>query len=113
MSSSTKREVSHDPREIEPKHRRSSRLNRKHPGSHSRKSSTPAEAKMPKIVNSSSSTEKSNLESLYSPNKESRPKVIKSHEDSENSKNKSKSSSKCPFGVHQTYLQELKSYLMQ
>jgi hypothetical protein len=87
MSSSTKREVSHDPREIEPKHRRSSRLNRKHPGSHSRKSNTPAEAKMPKIVKSSSSIEKAKLETLYSPNKGS-PKVIKSHEDSENSKSK-------------------------
>jgi hypothetical protein len=62
MSSSTKREVSHDPREIEPKHRRSSRLNRKHPGSHSRKSNTPTEAKIPKIVKSSSSTEKAKLE---------------------------------------------------
>jgi hypothetical protein len=96
MSSSTKREVSHDPREIEPKHRRPSRLNRKHPGSHSKKSNTPAEAKMPKIVKSSSSTEKAKLETLYSPYKYS-PKVIKSHEDSENSNNKSKSSSKMSF----------------
>jgi hypothetical protein len=64
MSSSTKREVSHDPREIEPKQRRSSRLNRKHPGSHSRKSSTSTKAKMPKIVKSSSSTEKAKLETL-------------------------------------------------
>jgi hypothetical protein len=90
MSSSTKREVSHDPRETEPKHRRSSRLNRKHPGSHSRKSSTSTEDKMPKIVKSSSSTEKSKLETLYSPNKGSH-KVIESHEDSENSKSKSSS----------------------
>jgi hypothetical protein len=70
---------------------------------------------MPKIVKSSSSTEKAKLETLYSPNKCS-PKVIKSHEDSENSnsKSKSKSSSKMSFfGVHQTYPQELKSYLMQ
>jgi hypothetical protein len=89
MSSSTKREVFHDPREIEPKHRRSSRLNRKHPVGHSRKSSASTEAKMPKIVKSSSSTENAKLETLYSPNKGS-PKVIKSHEDSENSKNKSK-----------------------
>jgi hypothetical protein len=96
MSSSTKREVCHDPREIEAKHRRSSRLNRKHPGSHSRKFSTPTEAKMPKIVMSSSSTEKSKLETLYSPNK-GIPKVIKCHEDSENSNNKSKSSSKMSF----------------
>jgi hypothetical protein len=100
MSSSTKREVSHDSREIEPIQRRSSRLNRKHPVSHSRKSSTSKEAKLPKIVKSSSSTEKANLETLYSPNKGS-PKVIKSHEDSENSKVKrkikSKSSSKLSF----------------
>jgi hypothetical protein len=82
MSSSTNWEVSHDPREIEPRHRRSSRINRKHPGSHSRKSSASKEAKMPKIVKPSSSTEKANLETLYSPNKGS-PKVIKSHEDSE------------------------------
>jgi hypothetical protein len=88
MSSSTRREVSHDPREIDPKHRRSYRSNRKHPGIHAKKSNTPAEAKMPKIVNSSSSTEKAKLETLYSPNKGS-PKVIKSHEDSENSNSKS------------------------
>jgi hypothetical protein len=96
MSSSTKREVSHDTREIESKHRRSSRLNRKHPGSHSRKSYTPTEAKMPKIVKSSSSTEKAKLETLYSPNK-GRPKVIKSHEDSENRNSNSKLSSKMSF----------------
>jgi hypothetical protein len=94
MSSSIKREVSHDPREIEPKHRRSSRLNRKHPGCHSRKSSTSTEAEIPKIINSSSYTEKKKLETLYSPNNGS-PKVIKIHEDSENSK--SKSSSKISF----------------
>jgi hypothetical protein len=81
MSSSTKSEVSHDPRDIEPRQRRSSRLNRKHPGSHSRKSSTSTEARMPKIVKSSSSKEKAKLEALYSPNKGSH-KVIKSHEDS-------------------------------
>jgi hypothetical protein len=73
-----------------------SRINRKHPGSCSRKSFTPSESKMPKIVKSSSSTEKAKLETLYSPNKGS-PKVIKSHEDSENSNNKSKSSSKMSF----------------
>jgi hypothetical protein len=87
MSSSTKREVSYDSREIEPKHRRPSRLNMKHPGSHSRKSSTSTEAKIPKMVKSSSSTEKAKLKRLFSPNKGS-PKVIKSHEDSENSNNK-------------------------
>jgi hypothetical protein len=96
MSSSTKREVSHDPREIEPRQRRSSRLNRKHQGSHSRKFSTSTVAKMPEVVKSSSSTEKDKLETLYSPNKGS-PKVIKSHVDSENIVNKSKSSSKMSF----------------
>jgi hypothetical protein len=69
MSSSTKREVSHDPREIKPKQSRSSGLNRKYPGSHSRKSSTSMETKMPKIVKSSSSTEKNEMETLYSPYK--------------------------------------------
>jgi hypothetical protein len=96
MSSSTKREVSHDPREVEPKHRRSSRLSKKHPGSHSRKSNTSTEAKMPKIPKSSSSTEKAKLETLYSPNKGS-PKVITSHGDSENSNSNSTSSSKMSF----------------
>jgi hypothetical protein len=51
---------------------------------------------MTKIVKSSSSTEKDKLETLYSPNKGS-PKVIKSHEDSENSNNKSKPTSKMYF----------------
>jgi hypothetical protein len=94
MNSSTKWEVFHYPREIEPKHTRSFTLNRKHPGSHSRKSSTSTEAKMTKIVNSSSYTENAKLETLYSPNKGS-PQVI--NEDSENSNNKSKSSSKMYF----------------
>jgi hypothetical protein len=96
MTSSAKWEVSHNPREIEPRQIRSSRLNRKHPDSHSRKSYTSTETKSSKIVKSSSSTEKANLETLYSPNKGS-PKVIKSHEDSDNSSNKSKSSSKMSF----------------
>jgi hypothetical protein len=112
MISSTKREIFHDPREIEPRQRNSSRLNRKHPCSHSRKSSTSTKDKMPKRVKSSSSTEKSKLEKLYSPNKSS-SKVIKDHEDSENSNNKINHHLKCPVGVHQTYPQELKSYLMQ
>jgi hypothetical protein len=112
MSSSTKREVSHDPREIEPKHRRSSRLNRKHPGIHSRKSSTSTEAKMPKIVNSSSSIEKAKLETLYSPNKVDL-KSLKVMKIVRTVKTKVNHHPKCPFGVHQTYLQELKGYLMQ
>jgi hypothetical protein len=89
MSSSTKREVSHDPREIEPGQKRSSRINRKHPGIHPRKF-TSKKAKLPKIVKSSSSIEKAKLETLYSPNKGS-PKVIESHADSENSKSQSSS----------------------
>jgi hypothetical protein len=96
MSSSLKREVSHDLRKIVTRQRRSSRLNRKHPGSHSRKSSTSTGAKMAKIIKSSSSTEKDKLETLYSHNKGS-PWVIKSHEDSENINNKSKSSPKMSF----------------
>jgi hypothetical protein len=50
-----------------------SRLNRKHPGSYSRKPSTSTEAKLPKIIKSSSFTENPKLEILYSPNK----KVVK------------------------------------
>jgi hypothetical protein len=100
MSSSTKREVFHDPREIEPTQSRSFILNRKNPGMNSIKSSTSIEDKFPKIVKPSSSTENAKLETLYSPNK-GRPKVIKSHEDNENSnsKRKSKSSSKMSFWV--------------
>jgi hypothetical protein len=96
MSSSTKREVSHDPREIEPRQRRSTRLNRKYPGGNSRKPSTSKEAKLNEIVKSSSSTDKLKLETLYNPNKGS-PKVIESHKDSENTKSKSQPSSKMSF----------------
>jgi hypothetical protein len=71
-------------------------LNRKHPGIHSRKYSTSIDAKLPKIFKSSSSSENTKLETLYNPNK-GISKVIKSHEDSENSSNKSKSSSKMSF----------------
>jgi hypothetical protein len=49
-----------------------------------------------KIVKSSSSTEKAKLETLYKSNKGS-PKVIECHEDSENTNNKSISSSKMSF----------------
>jgi hypothetical protein len=94
MNSSTKMDVSYDPREITPRQRRSSRLNRKHLGSHCRKSSTSTEVKTPKIVKSSSSVEKPTLETLHSPNNCS-PKFMKSHKDCENSK--SKSSSKISF----------------
>jgi hypothetical protein len=114
MSSSTKTEVSHDPKEIEPKHKRSSRLNRKHPGSHSRKSYKIRKPKMPKIVNSFLSTQipswkhstvltKITLRSL---------KVMKIVRTG-TATAKVNHHPKCTFGVHQTYLQELKSYLMQ
>jgi hypothetical protein len=67
---------------------------------------------MLKIVKSSSSTETPKLKTLYSPNKGS-PKVIKSHEDCENSKNKTKSSSKMSFWNSPDLSTELKRYLMQ
>jgi hypothetical protein len=67
---------------------------------------------MPKIVKSSSSTEKAKLETLYSPNKCS-PKVIESHEDSENSNNKSKSSSKMSFWGSPDLYPGIENYLMQ
>jgi hypothetical protein len=51
---------------------------------------------LPKIVKSSSSAENPKLETLYSPNKGS-PKVIKSHEDSDNSNNTSKLLSEMSF----------------
>jgi hypothetical protein len=67
---------------------------------------------MSKIVRSAPSTEKSKLETLYSPNK-GIPKVIKNHEDRRTVTVKVNHHPKYPFGVHQTYLQELKSYLIQ
>jgi hypothetical protein len=110
MSSSTKTEVSLDSKEIESRQRWSCRLNRKLPCIHSRKSFTSTEPKSPNIVKSSSSKEKSKLETLYIPNKVS-PKVVKVHEDSDTSKNKS--SHKYPFGIQQNYPQDMKSDLMQ
>jgi hypothetical protein len=112
MSSSTKREVSHNPRETESRQRRNSRLNRKHPGSHSRKLSTSMETKFPKIVNSSLSTEKAKLETLYSPNQGS-PKIIKSHEDSQKSKSNTKSSSKMSFWGSADSSPEIEIYSMK
>jgi hypothetical protein len=88
MISSTKNDVSHYPKEIEPKQRRSSWLNRKHPYSRSRKSSTLKDTKLLYIVKSTSPAEIPKLETLYNLNKLN-PKVIKSHEDTENSKSKS------------------------
>jgi hypothetical protein len=94
MSSPTKREVYHDPRETQPRQRRSSRLNRKLQGCHSKKSNSSKDSKMPKIIKSSSSTENPKLETLHSSNMRS-PTVIKIHGDSDNSR--SKSSSKVSF----------------
>jgi hypothetical protein len=63
---------------------------------------------MPNIVReSSSSTEKVKLKTLYSPNKGS-PKVIKSHEDSGNSK--SKSSSKMSYSSSKRSNKVIKSH---
>jgi hypothetical protein len=63
-------------------------------GGHSKKSNSSKDSKMPKIIKSSSSTENPKLETLYSPTKRS-PTVVKSDEDSDNSK--SKTSSKVSF----------------
>ena len=94
MRSPLKREVSHDPREVEKRQRRSSRLSRKHQGVHAKRSVSPKDSKMPKILMSSPSTEKPKVETLHSPSKEN-PTVIKSYEDSD--KSMSKSSSKVSF----------------
>jgi hypothetical protein len=96
MSSPTRREVSHDPSEIEPKHKRFSRLNRKLPGSHPRKTYTPTESKMPKISwKHFTVLTKVSLRSLKVMKIMRKAKVKINHH------------LKCPFGVHQTYLQEL------
>jgi hypothetical protein len=82
--------------------------------SHSRKYSTSTEAKIPKIVRSSSSIEiickkhstvitkvaLRSLQVMKIVRTVTRTLEVNHHP-------------KCPFGVHQTYLQELKSYLMQ
>jgi hypothetical protein len=102
MSSSTKMEVSHDQREIEPKHRRSSRLNRKIQVV----TQKIFNLESPNIIKSPSSTGNDNLETLYSTNKGS-PKV------SEKSDNKSKSSSKMSFWGSPDLSPGIESYLMQ
>ena len=88
MNSSLKREVSRDPREVEQRQRRSSRLNRKHQGFHAKRYVSSKGSKVPKILKSSPSTGNPKLETLHSPSKEN-PTVIKSYEDSDNSKSKS------------------------
>jgi hypothetical protein len=100
-------------REIEAKHRRSSRLNRKHPDSHSRKCSTSTEAKMPKIFKSYSSTKKAKLESLYTVLTKVALRSLKVMKIVRTVTVKVNHHSKCFFGIHQTYPQELKSCLMQ
>jgi hypothetical protein len=70
--------------------------NRKHQGLQSKNSNSSNDSKMPKIIKSSSYTEKTKFETLHNPIKRS-PSVIKIHEDSDN--NKSKSSSKVLFWV--------------
>jgi hypothetical protein len=67
---------------------------------------------MPKIVNSSSPTEKAKLGIIYCPNKVSLSslkvmKIVRTVTIKVNHH------LKCPFGVHQTYPQELKCYSMQ
>jgi hypothetical protein len=109
MISSTKREVPHDPREIKPKQRRYSILNREHPGSHSRKS-TSTVAKMLKIAKSSSSEEslswkRSTVLTKVSLRSSKVMKIVRIV--------KLNHHIICPFGVYQTYPQESKSYLMQ
>jgi hypothetical protein len=104
MSSSTKRVISHNPTEIELRQSRASRLNRNHLGTCSVKFSNSKEAKFPKIVKSSSSTEKPKLNTLYIPDK-GIPKfskivmivIVKVN-----------NHLKCPFEIHQIYPQELK-----
>ena len=94
MSSPTEREVSHDPREVDQKQRRSSRLNRRYQGTHAKRSVSSKDSKVPKMLKSPPSNERPKLETLHSPSMKN-PTVIKSHEDSDNSK--SKSSSKVSF----------------
>jgi hypothetical protein len=67
---------------------------------------------MPKIQMSTSSTEKAKLETLYSPNK-GIPKVTKVMKIVRTITINVNHHPKCPFRVHQTHPQELKSYLMQ
>ena len=102
MSSTIKREISHDPRETDQGQRRSTRIYKKQQGGqtkrhedrHSKSSISSKGSKMPKIVKSSSSTEEHKLEPLHSPNKRS-PTVIKIHKDSDSCK--VKTSSKVSF----------------
>ena len=104
MSSSTKREVSYDPREMDQGQRRkemdhgqrrSTRIYKQQQGGQAKKHEdrqiksciSSKSSKMPKIVKSSSSTEEHKLETLHSPSK-SRHTGIKSHEDSDNNESK-------------------------
>ena len=71
-------------------------------------SNSSKEPKMPRIIKSSSYIEKPKLETLQSSNKR-RPKVIKSHEDSDSSK--SKSSSKASFWGSQDFSSGIETIL--
>jgi hypothetical protein len=82
--------------------RRSTRINKKQPGDHARKtedrqtkrSISSKDTKMPKIIKSTSSSEKQRLDILPNPKKPN-PTVTKSHEDSHS--NNSKASAKVSF----------------
>jgi hypothetical protein len=89
MSSPTRKGATQKLREIDQGPRRSTRIMKKQPGSHPKKTQeqqtkrpiTSKDVKMPKIVKSPSSSQKQKLDILHSP-KKNNPTVIKSHEDS-------------------------------
>jgi hypothetical protein len=89
MSSPTRKGAAHNPREVDPGPRRSTRTMMKQAGNHPRRpqeqqTKRPVTSKgvqMPKIVKSPSSSQKQKLDILHSP-KKNNPTVIKSHEDS-------------------------------
>jgi hypothetical protein len=71
------------------------------------------EAKMPKIVKSYSSTEKAKLETLSTVLTKIALRSLKVMKIVRTVIITVNHHPKCTFGVHQTYYQELKSYLMQ
>jgi hypothetical protein len=89
MSSPTRKGATHNPREVDQGPRRSTRTMRKQPGNHLRRPQerqtkrlvTSRDVKMPKIVKSTSDSQKQKLDIFHSPKKGS-PTVIKSNEDS-------------------------------
>jgi hypothetical protein len=116
MSSPTKRGVTQNQKDLDQGLRRSTRINKKQPDDHARKTEdrqtkrpiSSRNTKMPKIIKSTSSIEKQRLDILPNPKKDN-PTVTKSHQDSHS--NNSKLSAKASFGALQTYHQELKSFL--